>query len=348
MWIVITIILLLVVLGIVYIQRNGGFGFPWTQFYIRGKESGFKLQEVNLLRKVAVQNRLKNPTSLFWSERTLDRCIRGTIMNFRSQGREEEESAVAFLNKLFEFRKRVEFSLPKYRLGIQSTRSISPQQQLKITFPGGNVYQAKVVENMRKYLAVTYPQGKALPSGFSWKGQRINVYFWRVDDAGYYFESRVIGDYMEQKYPILHISHSDQLIRTQKRNSVRADLSNSGGLFPLRSIQQADETYEQSGGYRCKFVDISEDGCAVMVGGRGKPGLPVKVQTEIGDSKIVMNGTIRGVTHKPNKNMSILHIQAVAPSPQMKNKILTYVYGIFSSTDKQGNMASVSSAASSS
>lgn len=335
MWIALLIVAVLLGLLLFYIQRNGGFGFPWVQFYVRGKEHGFKFGELNLLRRVAVENRLKNPTSLFWSERTLDRCIRGTIINFRANEKTEDEGSIQFLNKLFDFRKRVEFNLPKYRLGIQSSRSMDAKQPIKITFPGGGVYTSKVVENMRKYLAVAYPRGKPLPFGVSWQGQKISVYFWRPDDAGYYFESRVIGDYMDRNYPILHITHSDQLVRTQKRSSVRAQIDTAGQIFPLRSIQQADESIETTGGFRCKMVDISEDGAAVIVGGRAKPGLPVKIQTEIDEEQIVMSGVIKGVNFRQNKNVSVLHIEAVPPGPQMKNKILTYVYGIFAESNRR-------------
>ena len=334
MWVYLLIPALLVIALIVSIQRSGGFGFPWVQFYVRGKESGFSFRELNLLRRVAVENDLKNPTSLFWSERTLDRCIRGTIIRFRSEDRENDAKAVEFLSKLFDFRKRVEFNLPKYRLGIQSTRSISAHQTIKITFPGGGIYYSKVLENMRKYLAIAYPKGKPLPFGVSWRGQKINVYFWRTEDAGYYFESKVIGDYLERKFPILHITHSDQLVRTQKRNSIRAKIDTSGMLFPLRTIKDANEEISRVGGYRCKMVDISEDGAAAIVGGRAKPGLPVKIQTEIRNTAVVMCGTIKGVTYKENKNVSILHIQAIPPTAPIKNTILTYVYDIFSDDPK--------------
>jgi hypothetical protein len=329
MWIAIGIVTTLVVVFVIYIQRNGGFGFPWLQFYVKGKESGFRVRELNLLRNVAVDNNLRDPTSLFWSEKTLDRCIRGTIIRFRSRDQENDPSSIGFLNKLFDFRKRVEFNLPKYRIGITSSRAIVPQQQLKITLAGSPVYYAKVVENMRKYLAISYPKGKQLPPGFSWEKHKISVYFWRLEDAGYQFDSRVIGDYQNRNYPILHIAHSDNLVRAQKRGSIRAEIDTTGHLFPLKSIEEANEGWETSGGYRCKFVDVSEDGAAVMVGGRAKPGLPIKLQTEILEKPMVMSGVIKGVTYKQSNNVSILHIQALPPSPVMKNLILTFVYGIF-------------------
>jgi c-di-GMP-binding flagellar brake protein YcgR len=340
MWIALGIIVAFLTSFIIFIQRNGGFGFPWLQFYVKGKESGFRFRELNLLRHVAVENNLRDPTSLFWSEKTLDRCIRGTIIRFRSRGQENDPNSVNFLNKLFDFRKRVEFNLPKHRIGIKSSRSITPQQQLRITFPGSPIYTAKVVENMRRYMAISYPQGKQLPPGFSWEKHKISVYFWRPEDAGYKFESRVLGDYLDRQFPILHIAHSDNLVRTQKRGSIRASLNTNGRLYPLRSITESTEESEGVGGYRCRFVDISEDGAAVMVGGRAKPGLPIKLETEIQDQVIMMSGIIKGVTYKQNKNVSILHIQAKLPSPGMKNTILTYVYGIFKEPERRTSAAS--------
>jgi len=325
---------LLVIIGLIVFSRGGGFGFPWVQFYVKGKESGFSIHELNLLRRVALENQLKNPTSLFWSEKTLDRCIRGTIIRFRAQNKEDAEPSVQFLGKLFDFRRRVELNLPKYRLGLRSSRNISQGQPLKLTFPGASgAYTSNVVENMRKYLAISYPKGKTSPTGFSWQGQRVNVYFWRQEDAGYYFETKVIGDYLERKFPILHISHADQLVRTQKRGSVRAELKGAGYLYPLKSIEQANENLERSGGYRCRMVDISEDGAAVLVGGKAKPGMPVKIQTEVNGQQIVLCGVVKGVTFKQKNNASILHVQAKLPSRKMRNAILTYVYSIFRDGD---------------
>lgn len=335
MWIAIGIAAVLLTAFIIIVQRSGGFRFPWLQFYVKGKESGFRFRELHLLRRVAVDNNLRDPTSLFWSEKTLDRCIRGTIIRFRSRNKETEESSIIFLAKLFDFRKRVEFNLPKYRIGITSSRSITPQQQIKITFPGSGVYIAKVVENMRKYMAISYPKGKPLPPGFSWAKHKVNIYFWRHEDAGYYYESRVLGDYLDRKFPILHVGHSDNLVRAQKRGSIRASLTNNGQLYALKSIEQADEVWSTSGGYRCKFADISEDGAAVMVGGRAKPGLPVKLQTELLDKPIILSGIIKGVTFKQEKNVSVLHIQAVEPTPKMKNSILTFVYNIFKEVENR-------------
>lgn len=330
MAIVILIVSFLIILGTyIVIARAGGFRFPWVQFYVRGKESGFSFAEVNLLRRVAIDNRLKNPTSLFWSVKTLDRCIRSAIIGFRSGGHSEDPRNTEFLNKLFDFRKRVELDQPKYRLGLSSTRGITPGQTFKFTLEGGGIYISKLIENNRRYMAVTYPRGNPLPPGFSWRNQDIRVYFWRQEDAGYYFECKVVGDYLDRKVPILHISHSDDLVRAQKRKSIRREVSVPAQLFPLKAVNQGTEKIE-SGGYRCKLIDISEDGAALAIGGRAKAGLPVKIQADLNGDVVALIGTIRSVNFKQKNNVSILHLQAQMPSSTMRVRILTFVYQLFS------------------
>lgn len=322
-----------VVSAYILIVRAGGFRFPWIHFYVRGKESGFTFGEVNLLRRVAIENTLKNPTSLFWSVKTLDRCIRSTIIGFRAGGSRNDETHNEFLNKLFDFRRRVEFDQPKHRLGISSTRNIAPGQTFKIVLEGNGIYISKLIENNRKYLAITYPRGKSLPVGFSWRDQVLKLHFWRKEDAGYFFESKVIGDYLDRKVPILHVSHSDNLVRAQKRRSVRREADVPATLFPLRSIEDANETIETRGGYRCKLIDISEDGAAVIIGGRAKAGLPVKVQTTLNNDPVALSGIIKSVTFRQKNNASILHLEAQPPTVPMRVRILTFVYDLFSDAE---------------
>ncbi len=315
---------------LLYFQLNGGLGFPWFAFYAKGKESGFSFGEISLLRKAAVETKLDNPTSLFWSVRQLDKTIRGYITKARGEGREEDGRTIHFVSKLYDFRKRVEFNSPKYKAGLKASRDIVAQQKVRISLPGsGATYMASVVEPGRKYLALSYPQGPALPPGFTWKGQKVSIYFWRAEDAGYFFETKVIDDFLDRKYPILHLAHSDNVIRSQKRRSIRCDLNIGANIYNLPSIEAANETIDRTPGLRARMIDVSEDGCALLVGGRAKVGLPLKIQFTLTDHPLVMSGLIKGITYDQGKNRSLLHIQAIPPSAPMRNKILSYVYNIF-------------------
>ena len=327
--IVLFVLLLIVVTFIILLRRAGGGSFPWIHFYAKGKEAGFSFNEVNLLRKVAVEGRLKNPTSLFWSIKQLDRSIRGTIIKFKSEGVLDELNNMVFLSKLFDFRKTVELKLPKYTIGLKTTRKITKMQFLKISLPGVGVYVSQVVENQRRYIAITYPDGPKLPPGYEFKGEKLHIYFWRKDDAGYVFESKVLEDHMDRKVPILYISHSDSIIRSQKRSSVRVDINAPTELYPLRVLGQASEEVENKRGIRCRLQDISEDGAALLIGGHGKVGMNVKIQFKLSDSLLIMCGVVKGVSFQKNKNTSIIHIQSVPLSERTKNRILAYVYNLF-------------------
>lgn len=331
-----TLIVALLVVGVIIFMFllvvSRGFSFPWFRFLVKGKESGFTYNEINLLRDVAIENKLKNPTHLFWSVKVLDRCIRSAIIGFRARGTQDHRSNLEYLNRLFDFRARVELNQPQYRLGLKSTRSIGPGQALKIVLGGNGVYQSRVIENNRRYLAIAYPQGNRLPPGFKWTKQTLKTYFWRKGDAGYYFEGNVIGDFLVEKVPILHVAHTEKLVRNQKRKSVRRSVGTNGVIFPLRSISRANEDIETAGGgLRCKVIDISETGMGVAIGGKAKAGIPLKMQVTIAGEIIIMCGIVRSVEYKTARNLSVLHIEAKRPSLSMRAKILSFVYGLFAS-----------------
>jgi c-di-GMP-binding flagellar brake protein YcgR len=328
-FIILSVLLLLLIGAYLFLRKLGGGNFPWIKFYLKGKESGFAFKEINLLRVIAVENRMKDPTSLFWSIKQLDRSIKGLILKFRSKGQEETPHATMMVSKLFQFRKRVEFSKPKYNLGLKSSKEIAPRQRIKISLPNMLPFSSIVIDNLRRYIAVSYPKGPKLPFGFSWKGQIVGINFWREGDAGYYYQTKVIGDYSDKKYPILHLAHKDNVMRTQMRRSVRADVGVPAYIFPLASITNATEEIEEGSGLRCYLIDISSDGAAIIVGGRAKVGLPIKYQFNLGEHKIVMIGVVKSTNFDEKKNRSLLHIQAKEPSKRIKNIIESFVYNIF-------------------
>jgi c-di-GMP-binding flagellar brake protein YcgR len=339
MWIFFLVFIVLLFSAGIYLRIAGGGRFPWLQFYTKGKESGFTFHEINLLRRVAVENKLQNPTALFWSIKMLDRSVKEIILKMRAESKEHDEEANRLLAKLFELRKRVEFDLPRYKIGLKSSRKIVVRQRVKITLPGIGPFLAMVVDNRPRYFALSYPQGPDLPDGFSWKGQEVGIYFWRSNDAGYFFKTKVINDFSEKEYPIIHVNHSDSLIRTQQRKSVRVTMEHAALVYPLKSIGLANEMVEETKGLRCRLKDLSEGGAALLIGGRTKVGMPLKIQFTLSDTPIVMNGVAKGINYNSKRNTSILHMQAVPPSTIMRNKILSYVYNLFGNREKELSVA---------
>lgn len=335
MWIGVLVAAAVALIAVIRVGNRSRF--PLLQFYAKGREAGFGMREIRLLQIVAQRLDLEDPAALFWSRRILDRGIRAIVEQQRARESEANERSVRFVSKLLGFRNRVEFNLPKYRRGLQSTRSIGAGQRLKLTYPGGALYSSRVVENLRRHIAISYPQGRTLGPAATWRGRIVNVYFLRQEDAGYYFEAKVIGDYFDRRDPVLHLSHSERLVRTQKRTAIRRSVNAPGVLLPLRSLDGADETPPRGGGYRCRVLDISENGAALVVGGRASAGFAVKVHVRLIDYDIVLCGTVRDVSHRSKSNVTVLHVEAIQPSPIMRNRILCFVYGIF--PDREGDVS---------
>ncbi len=139
----------------------------------------------------------------------------------------------------------------------------------------------------------------------------------------------MINDFIGQKYPIIHVAHTDDITRSQQRRSIRVKINSPATVYPLKSIQEANELEESAKGLRCRLIDISEDGACLMIGGRTKAGLPIKVQFGLADRIVVMCGLVKGVNYDQKKNLSLLHLQSVPLSVNTRNHVLTYVYNIF-------------------
>jgi c-di-GMP-binding flagellar brake protein YcgR len=299
-----------------------------ASFYIRGRAAGFTSPEIAQLKKAATDVRLEEPASVYWSVKTLDECIKRIVAQNRIKGLDKDEKALAFQSKLFDYRKKIEFDQPKYKSGIRSSRQIDEEQRIKLLVQGLGVFQATVTDNADRYLTVTCPSVFRLPEDFVWKGKKVSVYLWRREDAGYVFDTYVLDDFLSGNVPLLRLAHTDSLFRAQKRQSVRARTKLSGTLYLLKRIEGAYEKPERMPGMRCIVEDFSEDGAAVIIGGKAKPGLQVKVQFRLGDQLVVMSGVVKGVDYDPGRHQSRLHFQAMTPSRRTKNVLLGYVYNI--------------------
>ena len=331
-------VIVLLLIAVTLLMR-GDKRFSVMEYYSRGKEVGFTLAESRLIKETMALAGVRDATNVFWSIRDLDQCIKAFSRRFRAEGKEKDRAAVQFMDKLYQFRKQLEFKLPKHRTGILSSKAIRPNQRLRVLVQGMGVYASTVIDTNDRYLVVSYPVGGRVPPGFQWKGMRVSVYFWRQEDAGYVFDTYVLEDLRIRNIPVLQLGHSESLLRTQKRKSVRLRSRVPSYLYLLKRLEGAYEKPERVPGMKCVVQDLSEDGVAVLIGGKAKVGLLVKAQFWIGDDQIVVSGTVRGAEYQAEKNQSILHVEAVPPSARMRNLILAHVYNVRADESPKGTAA---------
>jgi c-di-GMP-binding flagellar brake protein YcgR len=302
-------------------KKNSGL-----QFYAKGKDLGFSFKEIELLRRLAVKSNIEDPTALFWSQNQMDACIRSLIQSARLAGTEQNQDIQGFLSKLYDYRKKLEFEKPRLKSGLNSTRQIGESQNLRILVAGTGVFQSLLIKNASQYITIARPVSKKTLQSFSWSGQRLSVYFWRDDDAGYVFDTDVKDEVYFKGRPALQIAHSDNLLRTQKRKSIRMKTANAAFLYLLD--REVSDTAEVVPGFKCILNDISDTGCSLAIGGKASVGLRVKVQFVLDTAPLVLCGTVRSVDYNADANRSVLHIEADPLPTDTRNAILGEIFGM--------------------
>jgi len=303
----------------------------WIKFFAKGKDAGFSLTEIEMLRRLAVRNRLDDPSILFWSQHELDNCIRKLVRSTRLAGG-GDKATQDFLSKLYDYRQKIEMEKPRIKKGIQDTRQIEEGQSLRILLEGSGVFGSKILKNTSQYITIARPSSSKLPTSFSWNGTTISVYFWREDDAGYVFDTEVQDEVFSRGMASLKINHGKTLSRTQKRRSVRIKLHKPAFLYFL-GHDGPSNSIEMEPGLKCFIENLSDTGCGVLIGGKAPSGMGIKVQFILNSIPICISGMIRSTDYNEEKNLSFLHVEADPMTVETRNHVLSEVFGMLPEED---------------
>jgi len=336
-----TLIIVIAILGFGFYwlshKKKEGVGGNWVQFISMGKEAGFSFKEVEMLRQIVVQCNINDPCTIFTSQDQLDICIRSIVRNIRMTGESGEQKTQDFLSRLYDFRKKIETDNPLESSGISNSRQISEGQTLKILVSGVGVFKSQVVRNNSQFMTVSRPINTKRTTPMTWSGNKISVYFWREEDAGYVFDSEVIEEIVSAGVSSIKITHSDSLARTQKRRSVRMKMHKQAFLY-LAKDREPPHKLEIDPGLKCFLEDLSDTGCAVTVGGKTEVGLRVKVQFALDNVPICISGIVRSAVYKEDTNRSLLHIEAAPLPMDIRNHILGQMFGKMSDDEDEEDL----------
>jgi c-di-GMP-binding flagellar brake protein YcgR len=327
--IIITIIFAAAAVFAFFIARKnkGKNSISWARFYAKGKEAGFSNANIKLLKSLAQHSGLVYPAALFWSQVQMDRCIKKFIQDIKEKGTEFLPDNQEFLAKLYDFRKKMELNRPIYKNGITSSRYIDELQIVQVVAANIGVFKSRIVSNKAAFISIERPDSSVLPLNFNWKQKSLLVYFWRKSDAGYCFETNVIDETFVNDPPLLTLSHSDNLIRTQSRKSLRVKIHRAAILYRIED-SAASSKPEVTPGLKCYLEDISDCGCAVTVGGTAPSGFRVIVQFIIDKTPLSISGVVRSVDYNKTKKTSTLHIESDLIPMNVKNKIFSVMFGM--------------------
>jgi c-di-GMP-binding flagellar brake protein YcgR len=322
--------------------RGGKNRFPWYEFYSRGRKEGFRFKEIGFLRRVTIQNKLEKPQSIFWSTKQLDKCLKPAISKISLDVNLPPDYKQSMMGKLLDLRTKSEFNLPKYKKQIRETTAVQPQQKIVIRDSIYGTFVSLVVEVTRKNLVITMPSGKPELSALNWRSRRLSVYFWRRDDAGYLFETKVVDQITSEEYPLLYLSHTKKLQRMQKRKDIRVDTRLRVRFKPIViSLVNGDNRAVISQRIHTgNIIDLSATGCCLLAGKMLKKNDRVKLEFNLTRSKkIVALGLILNISKTADDKVRKHNIMFVKIGPTSKNNILLYVFNIFGERDSEEDVS---------
>jgi len=328
------VIFLCVLIGVLYITNSGKEkSGNWIQFFAKGKEAGFTIKDVEQLRQLAANCQIKDPVSIFKSQKQFETIIRSMVKALHLSGEYNDPVTQLFLSRLFEYYKKIEMQSAENKTKITTSRQISEGQPLKVLVPGTGVYKSEVVKNSSNSLTISRPVNDSATSSMEWYGLKISIYFWREEDAGYVFDTEVTDEVFSKGISSLKINHNDSLFRTQKRKSMRVKFQKPAFLYLVNDTDNPHRL-EKSAGLKVLLEDISDSGCAFKVLGQVSVGLRLKVQFLLDRAPVCVPGTVRSVDYFQEINTTIVHMEADPLPIGTRNYLLCEVFNLLPEDDE--------------
>jgi hypothetical protein len=348
MWIFLAIILLFLIILIVG-RRMGGRGNTrlspeqrrkYNKFVFRrmARDIGLQKSHTEMLDYLVRACKVKQPFLVFSNAGLLDDIIRKGIYSLDHNRDINEEAREQNLSLIFQIKQIIERNSRK-GIGIRSTNLLKSGQPLVVTEESSGQYAMKVVSNMRDMLCLNTPHNKA-GHDFRWrKGTRLRAHFWRDSDAGYSFQTKVLGyDTIKGKISVL-IQHSKTLRREQKRKFRRRPLEKPSFFYPIQIIEtgvgrkkKRRAIVEQSKRHLGTVADISAGGCSINSLNPLSQGELIKIEFEIErGTRIAVFGKIKRFG-KNKVRGGVMHVMFTKVSGRYLNRIYSYVYNYTSSS----------------
>lgn len=306
----------------------------YNKFVFRrmARDIGLEKSHTEMLDYLVKACKVKQPFLVFSNAGLLDDIIKKGIYSLDHNRDMGEEAREQKLSLIFQIKQIIERNSRK-GIGIRSTNLLKPGQPLVITEESSGQYALKVVSNMRDMLCLSTPHNRA-GHDFRWrKGTRLKAHFWRDSDAGYSFQTKVLGyDTIKGKICVL-IQHSKTLRREQKRKFRRRPLEKPCFFFPIQIMEtgtgrkkKRTAVVEQSKRHLGTVADISAGGCSINSLNPLAQGQLIKIEFEIEHgTRIAVFGKIKRFG-KNKVRGGVMHVMFTKVSGRYMNRIYSYVY----------------------
>ncbi len=285
------------------------------------------VEERKLLRDLVTVCGIRYPDRLFTSFESFNRCLEE--WKIAEVGRFDESD----VRNLRIIRNKIFFGERSRIQPIASTRELRSNQWLHLKRKAnGRVFMAPVVEAGPSGILVATPRihGKYMEAN---PGEQFEFYFWRERDAGYHFDSEVIGQ-SGARYLVTIFRHAEKVQRIQRRRHHRVDVS-----IPVLTIPVTREELQQVGrnervaakdqqGFHAFVINISASGFALASHIELEPDDLVYLELPAGDEEppIPVIGKILGASRKQTTDEILTHAEFVGLGAETQERIFWFIY----------------------
>ncbi len=316
------IILTIIIIFLLIYMGSGNISLGGVDFIAKGKEAGLSAKEIKMFKKAADVLEMDRPLTLLGSISNIDNAIL-RINEILQKTEYSDIEIIDLLEDLHMYRKNIELDKLEKRGNISDSKNLSVSQQVKITVGNMEIPIIGVISEITpNYLSIDLKNETGIRPGINWNGP-INIYFWRRDDAGYFFESTVIETPSSRKW---NISHSTNLIRSQKREDLRVDVELNCYVYKLEDITKRNSKPMGFNGTFSQLKNLSEGGAAFLINGKIQPGIALKIEFRLEGKVVVLCGFVKDSSHNQSNNISYVRMKIIEPTFEMLSVIRPFLF----------------------
>jgi hypothetical protein len=301
-------------------------GSSWHGFYQMARTRGLTKEESDLLRRLVQAQGVQRPNLIFTSMTILDSAIQRAV---RRLGMQElrGESKDEIINAYYRLRNKIARS--KAGRSVANTKAIPIDSRIRINLQKYGSFTVTVNRNESEYLGVTIPSlppDKSIP----WNRQKVKCWYWRENDAGYVFETKVSNVILTSGLQTICLKHTDQVSRVQKRTYPRKNVRLPVVYSRVRVVDE--------GGKKRAFVDKKETHWGtivdISVGGLSvETTVPIDLNSYIRtefelkeELKVVGFGKVKRIERNAARRTWNMHIQFTKIDKKYRNEIFAVLY----------------------
>lgn len=301
-------------------------------FQRMAKNIGLQKHHIEILEYLIRVCSVRQPFLIFSNSGLLDDILKKGIYALHQNTKLKEEERERRLTYLFQIKQIIERNTRR-GAGGRSTIMMRPGQSVTVTTETGTHHNTRVVSNLKDMVALATVQDDA-GSQIRWpRGTRLKINFWRESDAGYAFESKVLGYDKIKGTQCILVHHARTLKREQQRRYRRSPIHRPCFFFPVLVVESGSgrrakrkAVVQTTRRYLGNLIDISAGGCSINSVYPLKPGNLCKIEFELARrQRITVFGKVKKI-RKIGIRGGVMHIMFTKLSSRYLNQIYLYVY----------------------